>query len=172
MKAFSLVELLVTTAILGVLATVSIANYSSYRESANDAATRSAVINSRIALTAFEADNVRISSYSVIATFSDITGSCSGNSNINGQIVAVNDTNIGTFMPGYKHTAGVRIRAQTMYNMPTVVNFSLITGYNCKGSRSTLTPAFKKFFGNGQGSRGAFEVPAIQNNFTLGLNCL
>lgn len=96
-NGFTLVELLATVAIMGILAAMSIANYSQYKKNANDAA---AISDARNAVTALEA---------FIGDFPTITATVSCSITHRGVETSSGGYTCAQILPGFKRTKGVAV---------------------------------------------------------------
>ncbi len=131
-KGFTLVELLVTIGVLGILSSMSVAQYEIFRQAANDTAAMSAGRNVATAITAYTIDGQWDPN---VTTVIDFEISASGE-NSRGSVGDQYDSeNFGssTFLPGYSHQKGVHLAVVIYLN--NTYNYGIYTG-SCKGSYS------------------------------------
>ena len=130
-EGFTLIELMYTIVIIGMLSSLSFMAYTSYRYRALYSNAEVILRNSRIAFTAFEGDSGGPGQFNVGITFSP------GDGNL--------PADIESFLPTLSVNEGVRIGAQYNYcndaSPPLGVNVQVIS-QPCKGASYTTWTKF------------------------------
>ncbi len=167
-KAFTLVELLVTVAIIGILASISVALYDQYRLRAYEAETSTHALNFRTSLNAGVIQGKGFSQILVTVSPSITNG---------GQVFAIplNSVNFTTndwqnYLPGYTPVPYIKIQGQLYPNSTSSAVMSYVVSINCKAIKNSQFYSYQ--FSSVVASNGVGRyLPSFLLNARYGLSC-
>ena len=123
---FTLVELLVTVGILGILSSLAIGNFNNYRRRANDSLAIQQLVNFQTSYQAGFIDNPTFNPFEVGGS---ITFDVNGNSNTFGFLPPAD-----SMLPGFIHQEGVAL----FFGLASSSDSSILHAAHCLGTSSNL----------------------------------
>ncbi len=143
-QGFSLVELLVTVTILGILASLSVSNYNDYKARVYDTYAISAINNMRISFEAMPPikQNNPPAVATVNFTFNPSGAASCTSTNATPACSSTDLTVINNYLPGYSHPLKVVLSLSIVVGGTSSAGgpggFKYVTAFHCNGTGSNL----------------------------------